>query len=297
MLGTNRKDSQKTIKKRYTYRKLNRSRAGSAALFAGLFLLVAFTLIPIAYALVNAFKPLDELWLYPPPLYVRNPTLKNFRDLVIIMGNSWVPLSRYLFNTVFVTVVGTVGNIILSSMCAYPLAKDRFPGSKIYFKIVVLSLMFNSAVTAVPNYLIIKKLGWLNTYASVIVPAMGSSLGLFLMKQFMEQLPNALIEAAKIDGASQISIFWRIVMPNVRPAWLTLSIFSVQSLWNLNQTNYIYTEKLKTLSYALSQIGSSISRAGVSAAITVMMMIVPVTLFVLTQKSIIQTMTTAGIKE
>lgn len=291
-------NTKRLIKKRvYTYRKLNRSLGGSIAIFTVLFLLAAFTTIPILYAIVNAFKPLDELWLYPPPLYVRNPTLKNFSDLFLLMADSWVPLSRYLFNSVFITVAGTIGNIVLASMCAYPLAKDRFPGSKAFFKLVVVSLMFNSSVTAIPNYLIMTKLGWLNTYYSVIIPAMGSSLGLFLMKQFMEQLPTALVEAGKIDGASQWVIFWRIVMPNVKPAWLTLSIFSVQSLWSLNQTSYIYTEKMKTLPYALSQVGTGLARAGVSAAITVLVMIVPVALFVITQKSIIQTMTTAGIKE
>lgn len=279
-------------------KRLNRSLSGDLSIFLFLFVFAVFTAIPMIYAFVNAFKPLDELWIFPPPLYVRNPTFKNFTDLFILLSNSWVPFWRYLFNTLFITFFGTIGNIVFASICAYPLAKDRFPGSKIFFKIVVLSLMFNTTVIAIPNYLTMANLHWLNTYQAIIIPAMGLPLGLFLMKQFMEQIPDSLIEAARIDGANQWTTFWRIVMPNMKPAWLTLSIFSVQGLWNLGQSNYIYSEQFKTLPYALSQVASAgISRAGVSAAITVIMMIVPISLFIFAQSSILETMTTAGIKE
>lgn len=290
------------LKKKHKFlapkKRISRSTGGDIAIFGVLTVFGLFTAIPLVFAVVNAFKPLDELWIFPPKLYVQNPTLKNFSDLFMFMSNSWVSIWRYLFNTVFITFFGTAGNIILASLCAYPLAKDKFPGSKLMFRVIVISLMFNATVTAIPSYIIMTKLNLINTYWSIIVPAMGSSLGLYLMKQFMEQLPTSLIEAAKIDGASSWKTFWAIVMPNVKPAWLTLMIFSVQNLWNVGQTNYIYTESLKTLPYALSQIANAgIARAGVSSAVTVFMLVVPLTIFMFSQSSIIETMTTSGLKD
>lgn len=278
--------------------RFSHSRAGSVAIMCFLFAAGAFMALPFVYSISTAFKPLDELWLFPPRFLVQNPTTKNFTDLLILVSNSWVPFSRYLFNTLFITFVGTAGHVLIASLCAFPLAKYRFPGSRIFFTVIVLALMFNPAVTAIPNYLIMAKLGWVDTYAALVVPAFGASLGLYLMKQFMEQIPDALLEAAKIDGAGEWKIFWSIVMPQVKPAWLTLIIFQVQALWNMGANNFIYSEQLKTLPYALSQIASAgIARAGVASAITVVMMIVPITVFIVTQSNIIQTMSTSGMKE
>ena len=259
----------------------------------------AFTALPLIYAIVTAFKPLDELWLYPPKLLVvYNPTLKNFTDLFLLISNSWVPFTRYIFNTVFITFVGTFGHVICSSMCAFPLAKRDFPGGKGFFNLIVLSLMFNASVTAIPNYLTMAKIGWIDNYAAIIVPAIGAPLGLYLMKQFMMQINDSILEAAKVDGANEWTLFWRVVMPQVKPAWLTIMIFSIQGLWNLGSTNYIYSEQLKTLPYALNQIISGgIARAGVGAAVTVIIMIVPITIFVFSQSNIIETMTSSGVKE
>lgn len=277
---------------------VNRSAWGNflMALFIGI--VAVFMAIPLYYAIVNSFKPLNELWMFPPRFYVSQPTFKNYSDLIILMANSWVPFTRYLFNTVFITFAGTFGQIIIASMAAYPLAKHEFPGKKVFFSVVVLSLMFNATVTAVPNYLIMSKIGWVDSYLAIIVPAIGSSLGLYLMKQFMEQIHNSILEAAKIDGASERMIFWKIVMPTVKPAWLTLIIFSVQGLWNIGANNFIYDESLKTLPYALNQIiTGGIARAGVGSAITVLLLIVPVGIFVATQSNIIETMSSSGIKE
>jgi len=254
--------------------------------------------LPLYYAVINSLKPLNELWLFPPRFYVQNPTFKNFSDLVILMSNSWVPFSRYLFNTLLITTVGTGGQIIVASMAAFPLAKHRFPGKKLFFSIIVLSLMFNSTVTTVPTYLVMMTLGWVDTYWALIVPAIGSSLGLYLMKQFMEQIPDAILEAALIDGANKWDTFWRIVMPSVKSAWLTLIIFSVQTLWNMGATSFIYDEAKKTLPYALGQIISGgIARAGAGSAITVVLLVVPITIFIVTQSNIIETMANSGIKE
>ena len=188
------------------HKRVNRSLAGDIAVFTTISLLGIFIALPLVYAIGNAFKPLDELWIFPPPLFPRNPTFKNFIDLFVLLQNSWVPLSRYFFNTLFITAVGTFGQLVLASMCAYPLAKHPFPGAKWIFQLIILSLMFNATVTAIPNFLIMSGLGWVDTYKAIIVPAMGSTLGLFLIKQFMEQLPDELLEAAKIDGAGEMRL-------------------------------------------------------------------------------------------
>ncbi|GMK37586.1 ABC transporter permease [Paenibacillus sp. CCS19] len=279
-------------------RKLNRSFAVSFLLFLFLAVFGAFMVLPLIYAINNAFKPLDELFIFPPRFFVRNPTTDNFYDLVALMGNSWVPLSRYIVNTLVITIIGTVGHIILSSAAAYPLAKFRFPGSKVLFSIVVMSLMFTGHVTAIPNYMVMSWLGWINTHASIIIPSLAFPLGLFLMKQFMEQIPDALLEAAKIDGASEYRIYAQIVMPNVKPAWLTLMILQFPALWGSDGGNFIYSENLKTLHYALGQItAGGIARAGVGAAVALILMIVPITLFIISQSNVIQTMATSGMKE
>lgn len=254
--------------------------------------------IPILYVLNNAFKPLSELFLYPPRFFVQNPTFDNFLDLGNLMSNTWVPMSRYLFNTVFVTVAGTGLHVIFSSMAAYVLEKHRFYGRKLFFSVVVLTLLFSPTVTSIPNFIILSNLHLVDTYSSLILPAIGSSLGLFLMKQFMGNVHDAILEAARIDGAGEVRIFFQVVMPSVKSAWLTLIIFSVQSLWNANGGVSIRSEQLKPLTYALGQIAAGgVRRAGASAAVSVVMMIVPITIFIITQSNILDTMTASGIKE
>ena len=279
-------------------RRVNRSLGGTILLFLVMLVFALFTATPLILSISNSFKPLDELWLFPPKLIPINPTWKNYSDMMTIMSNSWVPFLRYLFNTVFITVAGTFGHVILASMCAFPLAKKKFPGRDVIFNIIVLALMFNATVTAIPNYIIMANLKWINTYLALIVPSFATPLGLYLMKQFMEQIPDSLLEAARIDGAGQWRIFWRIAMPNVKAAWLTLTLLQVQNLWNMGASNFIFNEELKTLSYALGQIlAGGIARAGVGAAVTVIMMLVPITIFITTQSSIIETMSTSGMKE
>jgi ABC-type glycerol-3-phosphate transport system permease component len=253
---------------------------------------------PIIYAVSSALKPLDELFKFPPRIFPQNPTLDNFSDLFVTMGNSWVTFSRYLFNTVWITFAGTFGHLIIASMAAFVLAKYDFPGGQTFFKIITLAMMFTGYVTQIPNYLILNKLGWIDTYWAIIIPAFASPMGLFLMKQFMEGLPTSLIEAAKIDGANEWRVFWTIVMPNVKPAWMTLIIFSVQGLWNNRASTYIYSEERKTLVYALQQIqAGGIARTGQGAAVLVVVMIVPIIIFVLSESQILETMASSGLKD
>ena len=285
-------------KKLIKRRKPNRSIIGDIFIYFMLALIAVAMAFPLVYAINSSLKPLDELFLFPPRVFAQNPTLDNFQDLFVTMGKSWVTFSRYIFNTVFITVVGTFGHLIIASMGAFVLAKYNFPGGQLFFNIVVVALMFNGYVTAIPNYLIISKLGWIDTYWAIIVPAFAAPMGLFLMKQFMEGIPMSLIEAAKIDGASQWKIFIRIVMPNVKPAWLTLIIYSFQDLWNAGASIYIHSEQLKSFNYAISQItAGGIKRAGASAAATVIMMLVPITVFVINQSNIIETYGSSGMKD
>jgi len=279
-------------------RKPNRSIGGDIFVYIILILFGAFFVFPLVYAINNSLKPLNELYMYPPKLFVMNPTTDNFSDLFLLMGQSWVPFSRYIFNTVFMTVVGTAGHILFASMGAYALSKYRFPGSKALFSLVVTTLMFSQYVTQIPNFIIMSKLGMIDTYWALIIPAWGSPIGFFLIKQFMDTVPDTLIEAAKIDGAKEGRIYWRIVMPIVRPAWLTAMIFSIQALWNNGGGNFIYAEELKGLPAALGQIaGGGVARAGAAAATSVVLMIVPIVAFILTQSNIIETMASSGIKD
>ena len=290
---------QKPHRIRHKHLYLNRSPGGNIAILFFLALVGVFMALPLVYSVSSALKPLDELWMYPPRFFVHNPTFKNFRDLFDLMGDNWVPFSRYVFNTFFVSIVGTFGHVILSSLCAYALAKHNFPGRNFLFQMVVLSLMFSAVVTQVPSFLIMSKMKLINTFGAYILPAFCSSLGLYLMKQFIEtSIPDSLLEAARIDGAGEGRIFWRVVMPLVKPAWLTLIIFSFQGLWNTSATVLIQREELKTLNNALSQIVSGgIARTGTAAAAAVIMMVVPILVFVISQGSIVETVATSGMKD
>ncbi len=279
-------------------RKPNRSVGGDVLLYIFLGLFSLIMLFPLVFLVSSSIKPLDELLKIPPTLFPRNPTFNNFSDLFITLSRSWVPFTRYIFNTLFVTVIGTFGHVIIASMAAYVLAKYRFPGGNAFFSLAVVALMFTGYVTGIPNYLIMCKLNIIDTYWALILPAIGGSLGLFLMKQFMDGFPMSIIEAAKIDGAREFTIFWKLVMPNVKPAWLTISIFSIQNLWNNPQTQYIYTENKKMLGYALSQIqAGGIARTGQGNAVQVIMMAVPIIFFIFSQSQILETMATSGLKD
>jgi len=281
-----------------TRRHPNRSIAGDIGIYLMLVIVGFLMVFPLLFLVGSSLKPLDELFRFPPPVWPQHPTTDNFSDLFVTMGQSWVPFSRYLINTVLITAVGTFGHLVIASMAAFVLAKYDFPGGKMFFGIVTTCLMFSGYVTGIPNYLIMSRLGMIDTYWALILPAFAAPIGLFLMKQFMEGLPTALIEAATIDGAGRFRIFWSIVMPNVKPAWLTMIIFSVQSLWNTSAATVIYSEAKKTLVYALQQIqAGGIARTGQVAAANVIIVAVPILIFVFSQSRILETMASSGIKD
>jgi len=278
---------------------LSRSAGGDVGITIMLTLLGAFMVLPMVYVLMQSLKPLDELWMYPPRFYVKNPTLGNFKDLFGLMNTSWVPFSRYIFNTVFTSLCGTFGHLFIASMAAYALAKIKFPGGKAIFKTIQTSLMFHSTVTAVTSFILMSAFKMIDSYLAIIIPAWGSTLGLYLMKQFMDSgISDAVLESARLDGASELRTYWTIAMPMVKPAWLTLIVYSFQGLWNQGASIYIYSEQLKSFNYAIGQItAGGIKRAGASAAATVLMMAVPILVFVITQSNIIETMGTSGMKD
>ena len=279
-------------------KKLNRSMAGNSLLFILMAICGVFMALPLVMIVNNALKPLDELFRFPPKIFVRNPTLENFTDLFVVMNDSWVPFSRYIINTIIITGFGTVGHVILASLAAYPLAKHNFPGKKILFSMVVLSMMFSWTVTQIPTYMIVSWLHINNNYLALILPAWQYGMGLYLMKQFMEQLPDSLMESARLDGASEFQIFWKIVMPNVKPAWLTLAIFQFQQMWANTGSMYLRDEQLKPMQFALQQItGGGTARAGASAAVTFIIAAIPIIFFLVCQSNVIETMTTSGMKD
>ncbi len=277
---------------------IKRSIGGNIVLGFFLILFGAFSALPFVYAILQSLKPLDELFVFPPRFFVVNPTGDNYYLLWIRVLNSWVPFTRYLFNSLFTSIVATGLHIVLSSMAAFPLSKSKFPGQKGISKIIVMSLLFTGGVTAIPQFVIMARVGFMNTYWSVILPAAAGSMGLYLMQQFMSQLPTAMVEAARVDGAGMFRILWVIVMPSVRPAWLTLIVFTFQGIWNSAGGAFITEENLKPLPALLNQItASGISQMGTASAAAVILMLPPILVFLFTQSSVIETMATSGIKE
>ncbi|MBD5460726.1 MAG: carbohydrate ABC transporter permease [Lachnospiraceae bacterium] len=283
--------------RRFKFKRKNRSLAMDIILILILGCIGFVSIWPLLYIVNAAFKPISEIFLFPPKLFVQNPTMNNFFDLSVIIADLNVIFSRYLFNTVIITVLGTGGTVLIGSMAAFPLAKYKFPGSRLMSNIIVYSLMFNGTVTAIPNYIIMTRLHMVNTYWAVILPVVAGTFGLYLMQNFIVQVPDELIEAAKMDGMSEYAIFFKIIMPLSKPAWITLIVLSFQSFWGNTGGTFLYSERLKPVSYMLSQVVSGgISRTGAASAVTLIMMLVPITVFVISQSNVVETMATSGLK-
>ena len=275
---------------------LNRSKGGDAGITIMLFLLGLVMFLPMWYLIITALKPLGERNITPPNLYVIKPTLQNFIDLFTNMNSTWVPISRYIFNTIVISVSATLGCLVLGSLTAYALSKIKFPGRDGIFKMIQWSLMISSTITGITNFFIFVFLGWLNTYWISIIPVWASTLGLYLMKQFIDSnVSDEMIEAARIDGAGEFRIYWQIVMPLVKPAWLTLLVTTFQGVWNSGASGYVWSEQLKTFNTAVSTI-SGVS-AGAGSAGSVVMMSVPIIIFIVNQAKIVETMGSSGMKD
>lgn len=286
------------MKETRRYKRFTRSRAGNVFAFTGLVLMGLFTILPLFYSVVTSFKPLEELIIFPPKFFVTRPTLQNYTELPNIIASLSVPLSRYIFNSVFISVLTTFLHVVVAAMAAFVISKGEFKGLKVIFWLIQFSLLYNTYTLAVPQYLIFSKLKMVDTYWIYILPYIPSAMGVFLIKQYMDgSVPNALIEAAHIDGANDFQIFWKIVMPISKPAWLTLCLFAFRDLWAMQPAGTIFTEELKMLPNVMSTIISGgIARSGSAMAATVLLMIPPIIVYLVSQSNVMETMSSAGIK-
>ena len=279
-------------------KQLNRSHFGNFSVFFMLVVVGIFMGLPLYYTVIQSFKPIEERFIFPPRFYVTNPTGSNYTQLFQLVSDLTVPFSRYLFNSVFVSIASTGVGVLIGAMAAYPFAKKKFPGKNGLWKLVMLTLLFSGGVTALPAYIVKAKLGLINTYWVLILPSLASTLHMFLLRQFMLQIPDSLLDAAKIDGATDMRIFLNIVLPNVKPAWMTVMVLSFTNVWNNGSTGVIFKEELKLLPTALGQISAGgISRSGAASAAGVLLMIPPIISFILTQSKMLQTMAHSGIKD
>ncbi|MBX3084358.1 MAG: carbohydrate ABC transporter permease [Anaerolineae bacterium] len=277
--------------------------------------LAAIMLLPIVFIFSSAFKPPDELFAYPPRFFVSNPTLKNFTDLLSKTSTSGIPVSRYLFNSVLVTLVTVVSSVLVSSTAAYALSKKRFKLKQVLFAINNVALMFVPIAVTIPRFLVIEKLNLLNTFWVHILPVLAMPVGLFLLKQFIDGVPDEVIEAAQIDGASDVTIYWRIILPMIQPAIATIAILTFQAAWNNTEvsTLYINNESLRTLAFYLNTLtttaganaavgtssvtgANAVAGQGIAAAGALLMFLPNLVIFIFLQSQVMSTMSHSGLK-
>ncbi len=285
--------------KKAEYRKYTRSKIGNFFYVLFLTAFALYSVLPLIYCVATSFKPLDELLIFPPRFFVHRPTLQNYAAIPGLLSNLKVPLSRYIFNSAFVAVVSTVLYIFISTAAAFSLSKSALKAKKLIFMLVQLALLFNAYTLAVPQYLIYSALGMIDTYSVYILPMLAGTMGVFLMKQYMEgSIPDALLEAARIDGAGTFRIFFKIVIPLVKPCMMTLMLFGFSSAWATGSNGTIFSESIKTLPTIMSQItAGGVARAGSAMAVTVILMIPPISVYLISQSNVLESMNSAGIKE
>lgn len=292
------KEHRKMEKSKGTNKRVGKSWTNDIGIFILLTFLGLFMIAPIYIAIITSIKPVQEIFIMPPKLYAINPTGDNFRDLFQVANNSWVPFSRNVLNSLYVTIAATVLHVIFACMASFILAKCRFPGVKLINKTVVIALLFNSQVTYIMQYIVMARLGMINTYSALILPIVASSMGLYLMINSVGTIPDAMIEAAKVDGAGLFRICWQVVMPNMKPAIMTIIIFQFQAAWNSTGGNLVYDEALKTIPTVVQQIAAAgIARQGAIAASAVVLMIPPLAVFIAAQSNVMETMAHAGMKD
>ena len=266
--------------------------------YIAIVLILAFTVLPLVFLTVSALKPLDELFIWPPRFYTTRPTLSNFSALFTAMSGFTVPFTRYLFNSIFTTVISVAGAVIICAMASYGLSKFKFFGNKLIFSLIIAALMFSPQVTQISTYMVVSGLKINDTYAVLILPKLATALYLFLTKQFVDQIPNTYIESARIDGAGEMRIFIKIIIPMIKPAIMTVIVFAFTAFWNDFFSPMVYTssEAMKTLPLALQTIGANIMRVGAANAAAFLMTVPTILVFVFMQKRVMETMIYSGIK-
>ncbi|HUF37807.1 MAG TPA: carbohydrate ABC transporter permease [Anaerolineales bacterium] len=266
--------------------------------------LVAFMILPIVFIFSHAFKPPDELFAYPPRFFVTNPTFKNFSDLFTKLSSSGVPVSRYLFNSITITAVTVGASIVVSSTAAYALSKKRFKLKQTLFAINTVALMFVPIAVTIPRFLIIENLNLIDNFLVHILPGLALPVGLFLIKQFIDGIPDEVVEAAQIDGASDVGVYWYIILPMIRPALATIAILTFQATWNNAEISslYVNSESLKSFAFYLSTLTATTAGAnvvagqGIAAAASLIMFLPNLIIFILLQSQVMSTMSHSGLK-
>jgi ABC-type glycerol-3-phosphate transport system permease component len=264
--------------------------------------MAVFMLLPIVYLVSQAFKPIDELIQFPPRFLVRKPTWDNFINLFRAASSTGVPMARYLFNSIFITVISIFTTLLLTTSTAYALSKKEFKLKKSMFRINQTALMFVATAVAIPRYLVIDIIGLNDAFMVHVIPYLAMPIGLFLVKQFIDQVPDELIEAAKIDGANDWHIVKNIIIPLIKPALATVAILTFQFIWNSTESSnfYIITETKKTFAFYLTTLTAnqavSIAGAGLQAAASLIMFIPNLVIFVIMQSNVMDTMSHSGIK-
>lgn len=294
-----KKQSIEKLKVKDKRKRVNGSLGGDICIFVFLILLGIFMVFPLYYSVIQSLKPVEELFVFPPKLYVLNPTGNNFSDMFKVAASSWqVPLSRYIFNSFFITIVICVANLFVCCCAAFVLAKCKFPGSKIVNQIIVVSLLFASNATWIMQFLVMAKLRMIDTYWALILPSVSTAMNLYLLRQSMSTIHDSMVEAAKVDGAGLFRICWQIVVPNSKPALMTVIIFAFQAAWNIQGGVLTYSEELKTLPTVVQQVTmAGLARQGVTFAASVVLLIPPLTVFLIAQGNVMETMANSGMKD
>jgi len=259
-----------------------------------------FMLLPVVFIINQAFKPLGELYAFPPTIFVKDPTMKNFRDLFALSGTTGVPMTRYLFNSILISVLTIIVNMIITVMAAYAFSKKKFRLKGALFNINQMALMFVATSVAVPRYIVIVNSGMINTWFAHILPLIAMPVGLFLVKQFVDQIPDALIEAAVMDGAKDFKIIQKVVIPLVRPALATSVVLTFQVVWNATEAsnNFITNDTMKTLAFYLTSLSANnaVAATGMIAAASVILFLPNLIIFIIMQSKVMNTMAHSGIK-
>ena len=263
--------------------------------------LALFMALPIVFIICHAFKPMEELFAFPPRFFVSNPTLDNFTKLIKFSRSAGIPLTRYLFNSLIVTVLTVALSLLLTTCASFAFSKIRFRGRALMLQINQIAIMFVATAVLIPRYMVISRTGLIDTVFAHVLPLVAMPVALFLVKQFVDQVPDSLIEAAHLDGASDLQVYWKIVLPIIRPAIATAMVLVFQQVWTNLETSSYFTndESMKTLTFYMNTLvnaSNGVAGQGVAAAASLIMFIPNLILFIICQNAVMNTMATSGIK-
>ncbi|MFA6141902.1 MAG: carbohydrate ABC transporter permease [Candidatus Omnitrophota bacterium] len=274
--------------------KWSHNAAIKSAIYVFLILGAISIAVPYVWMFVTSVKPVEEVQSYPPSFIVKHPTILPYQDLFQL-----IPILRYIWNSIYVAAAVTIANLFFCSLAGYAFAKHRFWGRDKIFFVLLGSLMIPWQVNLISGFILMRKLGWLNSYNALIIPVMASVFGVFLCRQFIMAIPDDLIDAAKIDGCGEFTIYRLVILPLIKPVLATLAILTFLQQWN----NFIWplivinSSEMRTLPLALSVINSQFGTrfamvmAGAVVATTPMLIV-----FLLFQKYFMKGIAMTGLK-